>query len=76
MRAVLQVGDALATLAEAAMLGGRSVLGMQEAAVVLEMGADVLDHQPLDRSELTVAVMVLGGMHGLEPGAPAGPDAA
>lgn len=75
MRALLQVGDALSNLAEAAMLGGRSVLGMQEAAVVLDMGADVLDHQPLDRSELTDAVMVLGGMHGLEPGAPAGPEA-
>ncbi|WP_282246340.1 hypothetical protein [Stenotrophomonas sp. PS02300] len=74
MRALLQVGDALVSIAEAAVLGGRSVLGMQEAAVVLDAGADVLEHRPPGRTELTNAVMALGGMHGLEPGAPAGPE--
>ncbi|MFL9583303.1 hypothetical protein [Stenotrophomonas sp. AB1(2024)] len=76
MRALLQVGDALTTLVEGAVLGGRSVLGMQEAAVVLDAGADVLEDRPLGRNELTNAVMALGGMHGLEPGAPANPRGA
>lgn len=73
-RALLQVADAISTVAEAAVLGGRSVLGMQEAAVVLDAGADVLEHRPLGRNELTNAVMALGGLHEFEPGARGGPD--
>ncbi|HDS0922363.1 TPA: hypothetical protein QDZ10_000814 [Stenotrophomonas maltophilia] len=69
VRALLQVGDAVSTIAEAALLGARGVFGMQEVAAVLDFGADALERRPLDRAELANVVMALDGVRGIESGA-------
>ena len=66
VRALLQVGDAVSTIAETALLGARGVFGMQEVAAVLDLGADALESRPLDRAELANVVMALDGVRGIE----------
>ncbi|WP_312325772.1 hypothetical protein [Stenotrophomonas sp.] len=69
MRALLQAGDAAATIIEAAGIGARGVFALQTAGEALDLTADALEHKPLDRAELTDAALALGGARGLvEPG--------
>lgn len=69
MRALLQVGDAVSTLAEAAVIGSRGVFAMQEVASVLDLGADAMERRPLDRDTLVDAVLGQAGLRLDEPGA-------
>ncbi len=69
MRMLLQVGDAAATIVEAAGIGARGVFALQTAGEALDLTADALEHKPLGRAELTDAALALGGARGLvEPG--------
>ena len=69
IRALLQVGDAAASIAETVGIGARGVFTLQAAGEALDLTADVLEHKPLGRAELTDAALALAGAKGLvEPG--------
>ncbi|MGY8562174.1 hypothetical protein L0938_01965 [Paracidovorax citrulli] len=68
MRMLLQVGDAVSTLAEAAAVGSRGVFAMQEVASVLDLGADAMEHRPLDPDTVMQAVFGQAGLRLEAPG--------
>lgn len=68
VRALLQVGDAVSTLAEAAVVGSRGVFAMQEVASVLDLGADAMERRPLGRDTFMEAMFGQAGGRIEEPG--------
>lgn len=71
LRTALQVGDAVVSMVEAVGIGARRLYALQGVASVLDLSADVLEHKPLDRAELTDAALTLAGARGLADTGPA-----
>ncbi|MFI8717490.1 hypothetical protein ACIGHF_06310 [Stenotrophomonas sp. NPDC077464] len=71
LRALLQVGDAVTAIVEAAGIGARGLYAMQGVAEVLDLSADAMERSPLDRAALTDAALTVAGARGVVETGPA-----
>jgi hypothetical protein len=69
LRALLRMGDMASTLAETALVGPRGTFALQAVGSLLDLGADAMEHRPLDRDTVMDAVMAGAGLRAEEPGA-------